>query len=94
MDLKTHAMGAAVRPAKVAKIASDFCLCHTQGVSGALTDFRAKSWATLWRAAEIRKDKTFIFLRDNADVNVPRGGYHRTCYHCGATLTESISSEL
>ena len=46
-----------------------------------LTPFSDKSWSALWRAADVRKDKTFVFLRDgNASRDVPSGGYHRECY--------------
>ena len=73
--------GAGVRPAKISKICLGDCLCHVKNITGRLTPFSDKSWSTLWRAADVRKDKTFVFLRDgNTCQDVPSGGYHCECY--------------
>ena len=80
MDVQTVS-GASVRPAKTSKLDWSSCLCHVRDVSGPLTSFTERNWQTFCRAAEIHRDKTYIFLRVNgADAREPRGGLHRECY--------------
>ena len=80
--MEIHAIsGASVRPAKTYKLDWSSCLFHVRNTGSSLTNFGERSWRTLWRAAEVHRDKTFIFLRDSgADINIPRGAYHRECY--------------
>ena len=69
------------------------CLCHcVEDEQGQLTEFAERSWQSFLKAAAIRRDATWSFLKaNNIDLeggSQPRGRYHRRCY--GSFLSSSM----
>ena len=61
------------------------CLCHCdEDEQGQLTEFAERSWQSFLKAAAIRRDATWSFLKaNNIDLegdSQPRGRYYRRCY--------------
>ena len=80
---------AAIKMGEVRQLSWYSCLCcNKEGSSSAdtLRPFMARTWETLHKAAEVRQDETFSFLREHHTVNEdgslcsPKGVYHRSCY--------------
>ena len=56
------------------------CLCHVKKQAQAeLTPFSARSWQTLEKSCNQRKDLIWLLMKDHWK-NEPRGGYYRQCY--------------
>ena len=83
IDMGIRAVGPA---AKVRALSWDQCLCHAssrrRSEAEEVIHFQERSWFSLHKAAGVRQDETFEFLRkENVTAeDEPRGVYHRRCY--------------
>ena len=55
------------------------CLCHKEGVTGELTGFSEKSWATFKNCAMSHTDYIPEKLSESWSIG-PKGYHHRRCY--------------